>query len=194
MAIPQGPLTPRRNGVARLRSGFKPTSHEYLSFPLLLCLTNDLASFVLLNALVGNTDRHHDNWMLVYGVDSGQIWMRAAPSFDHASSLGRELTDARREQMLSANTVLDYLKRGRGGVFRTVTDEYAPSPLRLAQILCRWRPELAENWRERLDSVPDSGIRTAIERTPPEFMTATARGFAYQVVVTSKAELLRSIR
>ena len=143
-------------------------------------MITDLASYALLDGLVGNTDRHHDNWMVAFVLDADTLCMSSAPSFDHASSLGRELTDARREQMLSANRVLDYLKRGRGGVFRDRhrRSTQASSPLRLAQILCRWRPELAEDWRERrLTSVPDSGIRTAItdRSRQPEFMTATAR-------------------
>ena len=153
-----------------------------------------LASYALLDALIGNTDRHHDNWMVVFVLDPGNSWVSVAPSYDHASSLGRELTDTRREQILSANGVLDYLRKGRGGVFREDTELRAPSPLRLARLLCRWRPELASDWRDRLNSVSDSDVRAVIERVPPEFTSETAKQFAYQVVVTSRAELLRSIR
>ena len=120
-------------------------------------ILNDLASFVLLDALVGNTDRHHDNWMLLYSVDAGNIRMRAAPSYDHASSLGRELTDERREQIISANRMLNYVKRGRGGVFIDAAGIRAPSPLRLAQLLGRWRSEIAADWMERLGPVHTKG-------------------------------------
>ena len=78
----------------------------------------DLASYVLLDGLIGNTDRHHENWMVAYTIDAGSVGFFVAPSFDHASSLGRELRDSRREQYLSSPTgVLDYIRRGRGGVF-----------------------------------------------------------------------------
>ena len=154
----------------------------------------ELASYALLDALIGNTDRHHDNWMVEFVLDAGRILLKPAPSFDHASSIGRELTDTHREQILSANGVLDYLKRGRGGVFREATEVQASSPLRLARLLCRWRPELASDWRGRLNSVSDSDVRAVTERVPAEFASETAKQFAYQVVVTSKNELLRSIR
>ena len=36
-------------------------------------------------------------------------------------------------------------------------------------------------------------IREIIDRVPPEFMCNVAKEFAYQVVITSRAELLRSI-
>ena len=154
----------------------------------------DLASYALLDGLIGNTDRHHDNWMVVYGVDAGNLWMRAAPSFDHASSLGRELTDERRGRVIDSKGVLNYLRRARGGVFINGERRRAPSPLYLAQLLCRWQPGLAEDWAKRLEAVEDADIQSIIERIPSEFMSDLAGEFAYRVVVTSKAELYRSIR
>ena len=51
------------------------------------------AEFLVLDALIGNTDRHHENWGIV--VQQGENGWEGylAPSFDHASSLGRELRD-----------------------------------------------------------------------------------------------------
>ena len=154
----------------------------------------NLASYALLDGLIGNTDRHHENWMVAYVEDAGEVQMRVAPSFDHASSLGRELLDADRERILSSNGVLHYLRRGRGGVFVDSNRRRAPSPLRLAQLLCRWRPRLARNWFERLNLVLDTEIRSIIECIPPEFMSDIAKEFAFHVIVTSKIELMRSIR
>ncbi len=157
-------------------------------------LIEDLASYALLDGLIGNVDRHHQNWMLAYVENAGDVRLHLAPSFDHASSLGRELLDERREQILSSNGVLGYLRKGRGGVFVDGNRRNAPSPLRLAQLLCRWRPRLAGTWFERLNSVSDTEIRSIIERVPPKFMSEISKEFAYRVVVTSKIELLRSIR
>ena len=157
-------------------------------------MMEDLASYALLDGLVGNTDRHHQNWMVAYVENAGDIRMHVLPSFDHASSLGRELLDERRERILYSNDVLNYLKKGHGGVFVDGTHGRAPSPLRLAQLLCRWKPRLARTWFDRLNSVPDTEFRSVIDRIPPEFMSDIAKEFAFQVMVTSKVELLRSIR
>ena len=157
-------------------------------------ILDELASYVFLDGLVGNTDRHHDNWMLKYGVASGQVWMRAAPTFDHASSLGRELTDERRERILSSSGVLNYLRRGRGGVYIDEKHRRAPSPLHLAQLLCRWNRELAEDWRNRLNSITHTDIQSVFDRIPSEFASELAKDFACQAVVASKAELSRSIK
>ena len=53
--------------------------------------------YLMFDALIGNTDRHHENW----GVTTGHGQPQAlAPTYDHASSMGRELSDAKREARL----------------------------------------------------------------------------------------------
>ena len=66
----------------------------------------DLASYALLDAIIGNTDRHHENWMIGWVHDLGDMFIEIMPSFDHASSLGRELTDDRRRRILDSGGVL----------------------------------------------------------------------------------------
>lgn len=157
-------------------------------------ILEDLASYVLLDGLIGNTDRHHENWMVAYTMDAGNIRFSVAPSFDHASSLGRELRDSRREQYLSSPMgVLDYIRRGRGGVFVDDKRPLAPSLLRLAQLIGRWRPDVGRHWIDLLSAIPDGEFMSIINRVPDEFMSSAAREFAYQVVAMSRSELLRSI-
>jgi hypothetical protein len=82
-----------------------------------------LASYMVLDALIGNTDRHHENWglfwqTLLFNADTQTaLWKKydVAPSFDHASSLGRELLDEKRRQMIETNTIDRYIRQGRLG-------------------------------------------------------------------------------
>ena len=73
------------------------------------------------------------------------------------------------------------------------THRRAPSPLRLAEMIFRWRPELRSAWSGRLSSTSNAALRDIIDKVPDEFMSGPAREFAYQVPVESKCELLRSI-
>ena len=109
---------------------------------------------------------------------------------------GRELTDERRgREYYLLHGVLNYLRESSRRCIRINGERRrAPSPLHLAQLLCRWQPALAEDWANRLDAVKDADIQSIIERIPSEFMSDLAGEFAYRVVVTSKAELSRSIR
>ena len=161
----------------------------------------ELASYALLDGLIGNTDRHHENWMVAYVRNHGGSFVRypdieveVMPSFDHASSLGRELTDPRRRRIMESNGVLHYLYGGQGGVFVDSRRKRALPPLCLARILCRWRPEFTQSTLANIAAVPNSAFQSVIDRIPNGMMSQTAKELAYQIVVTSKAELLRSAR
>lgn len=157
-------------------------------------LLKQLASYALLDGLIGNTDRHHENWMVGYVPVGNDTVLKCTPSYDHASSLGRELTDERRRQYLESDGVPAYLRRGRGGVYVNSRRERAASPLALAELICRWNPDFTRGTLERIDGLTEGDIRTAIGRVPPEFMSEVAKEFAAQVVRTSRQALLRSAR
>lgn len=93
-----------------------------------------LAGYIVLDALICNTDRHHDNWGLLRRIGSKKKTVHSvAPSFDHASSLGRELLDARRRMILLDRQGLErYVLRGHGGIFYRQSDAKGENPLRLA--------------------------------------------------------------
>ena len=153
-----------------------------------------LVSYALLDGLVGNTDRHHENWMIAYGVDFGAAFIAIMPSYDHASSLGRELTDEKRCRILESHEVRRYLERGRGAVYVDSRRNRAPSPLRLARLLCRWIPEFTTCTLDRIHDLPEADIRAAVERVPRAFMSDVAKEFACQVIMTGRHKLLRSAR
>ena len=62
------------------------------------------AEYLMLDALIGNTDRHHENWGLLVRRVGDKFRGFLAPSFDHASSLGRELLDERRAELLAGGS------------------------------------------------------------------------------------------
>ena len=155
-----------------------------------------LASYALLDGLIGNTDRHHENWMVAYIiVDQADARFEVTPSFDHASSLGRELTDERRLRVKDSDAaMLNYLYRGRGGVYVAHNRRRALPPLRLAKLLCRWAPEFTRETCERIAEVSESQIWDIIDKVPPDFMSDIAKEFAHKAIATGRDELLRSVR
>ena len=104
------------------------------------------------------------------------------------------MTDDRRRQLLEADHLSRYVRRGRGGVYVGDGRRRAPSPVRLARLLCRWRPTLTRKTLDRIDGLSELDVRTAVGRVPSEFMSDTSKEFACQVVLTSKRELLRGVR
>ena len=141
-----------------------------------------IAEYMVLDALIGNTDRHHENWgILRKRVGNG--WRGfLAPSFDHASSLGRELQDERRDRLLAENRVDDYAEKGRGGIYWSENDQRSPSPLELARRATHHYPDLFLPALEKLERLDERSMSNLVDRIPDNWISPSARKFAVALV------------
>jgi hypothetical protein len=114
-----------------------------------------LAEYLVLDALIANVDRHHENWGLLRKNVDGRWNGFIAPSFDHASSLGRELLDERREMLLREGRVGSYVEKGHGAVFWGGDERRGPSPLELVRRAAKAHPTAVE--------LTNPATRTAIQ-------------------------------
>ena len=147
------------------------------------------AGYLILDALIGNTDRHHENWGILRRR-TGNGWNGfLAPSYDHASSLGRELQDERRNLLLSENRVGAYAERGHGGIFWSEQAPRGPSPLKLVHQAIGKYPTLFQIPIERLERVSDDLLREIVQRIPVHWMSAPARLFAVEQMCYNLSEL-----
>ena len=139
---------------------------------------NQFAGFLVLDALVGNTDRHHENWALLRRESLQGVDYRLAPSFDHASSLGRELKDERRLLLLQRNRLDEYIHRGPGAVYLAVLGEKAISPVELVQRLVVSFPDCFRPWLRSLEGVTTEAVEAILSRVPVGWMSDQQRQFA----------------
>src|ERR1700744_5407356 len=72
------------------------------------------AKTLAFDALIGNTDRHAENWGLLRGGpnDPATKWTMA-PSFDNGPSLGYEIPEAQLEQRSTPAAIAQYIAKGR---------------------------------------------------------------------------------
>lgn len=152
------------------------------------------AEYTVLDALIGNTDRHHENWGILRKRSGSRWWGTVAPSFDHASSLGRELLDERRDRLLKASQVGRYAERGRGGIYWSDADHRAPSPLELVRRASDAHRELFRSALNRLRTLEESSLRSMIDDVPADWMSPSAKRFALALVVYNLGELRRLYR
>lgn len=152
----------------------------------------ELAGYMVLDALIGNTDRHHENWGLRLHSPVAQQarLLSAAPSFDHASSLGRELLDARRSELLANGHVERYISKGRGGIFRDPNQAHGENPLRLVQVAARAYPTYFQPAIERVAALNQQVLHEILERLPPERTAEPAKRFAEAMVLSARLALL----
>ncbi len=129
----------------------------------------------------------------VSGTSYRRLNLQVAPSFDHASSLGRELLDEERERRLKERTVLNYIQKGRGGIFGNVSDKHGLSPLAAALLARQRYPKLFVRWWQRLEALEELRMRQIVEQVPHDWMSAAAREFALAFLCASRRELLASI-
>ncbi len=154
-----------------------------------------MVGYLMLDALVGNTDRHHQNWGVVLerkqqagGRDS--YFVQLAPTFDHASSLGRELTDDARDRHLAEGTVERYLLKARGGIFEGPTARHGMSPMALARLLGLRYPELFKPWQARIRHLSQQDVEDLFARVPGERLSPSGRAFALAFVAASRKLIL----
>jgi hypothetical protein len=117
--------------------------------------------------------------------------MQLAPTFDHASSLGRDLDDSERERRLSTSdrrfTVEHYCARGRSPLFSAARRLTVREAFARAVAL---RSDAASAWIDRLRGVPLDKLQSATEDVPMEAMSDAARAFARAVLACNRHYLL----
>ena len=151
------------------------------------------AEYVMLDALIGNTDRHHENWGIVRKLEEDEWFGTLAPSYDHASSLGRELLDPARDRHLG-NGVERYAERGRGGIYWNRDDRRAPSPLRLAMMAAEQYPDMFVPAMRKLDSLSESDLVRAASRVPEDWISESAICFAIALMRYNLSKLREVVR
>lgn len=156
----------------------------------------ELARYLILDALVGNTDRHHENWGVVMRATRAEhgteMTMEVAPSFDHASSLGRELLDEARRGMLAQGRVGQYVRRGHGAIFQGAADRRGVNPLGLVEA------GVAGTFREyfmpalqQLKAVPLQALQDTVTEVPMVRMTETGKSFVRTFLAYTHEALIK---
>ncbi len=136
--------------------------------------------YLMLDALVGNTDRHHENWGVTSARGHTGQERRLAPSYDHASSLGRELTDRKREGRLGTSgrgTLAEYADRATSGFW----DEHGEGKLSTFDALlraARIRPASFLGWQNRLKAVSLADLQEYVDRVPGGRLGPIGKQFA----------------
>lgn len=161
------------------------------------------ATYTLIDALIGNTDRHHENWGIVrrpVQEERGSWEADLAPTFDHASSLGRELADdrlpkkCRRRVLEERDGVAKYVEGGRGAIFEQAGDRHGLSPLELVRRCSSRYPELFAPGLAAIAALDPLVLESAVRRIPAALMSDQARTFALAVMTYSLGVLRRLAR
>lgn len=145
--------------------------------------------YLMFDALIGNLDRHHENWGLV--IDGKQnVWL--APTYDHASSLGHNLLDTERKDRLttkdSRRTVEAYVKKARSAFYEQ--GKRCPSLCCYCLASSRFGSERIGFWRKKLALLTDDVLDEILRRVPSEFASDISLNFMYEMVRCNKKRIM----
>lgn len=141
------------------------------------------AGYLMFDALIGNGDRHHDNW----GVIDGPRDLRyIAPAFDQATGLGYQEVADKKAARIENGSVEPWARKGRSRQFQG-----KPVLIDLAlDALTRIEPAAAESWVARLASADENEWRLMLDSVPDDLMSQVDRTFAMEILTVNRRRLL----
>ena len=147
--------------------------------------------YLMLDAWIANQDRHHENWAIVATPNKT---LHLAPSFDHASSLGRNEADEQRQERLvtkdQGRSITHYVERARSAFYHDARSPKTLSTVDAFSEAGKTRPLAADAWLERLRRVTSSDIQQIFNQIPAERMTPVASEFAQRMLELNCERLL----
>ncbi|MDO4936514.1 MAG: HipA domain-containing protein [Sutterellaceae bacterium] len=141
--------------------------------------------YLLLDTLIGNQDRHHMNWGIIW--DEVQAKQFLAPSFDHAASLGRGLSDTERESRLESKDSGFSVDRFAQRAKTMFVDDTGK---KLSTLNCLVKaihlcPEARQTVLESLGLLNRSNIEEVLSNIPEELCSSVAKKFALELIAVN---------
>ncbi len=155
--------------------------------------------YLMLDALIANQDRHHENWGLILTAERE---VHLAPTYDHASSLGRNELDANRLDMLTSKdvgrSISKYVERAASAFYpvSVVESNGRVKPLSTLEAFeegARHRPAAAGAWVNRLKGISNERMQHIFSEFPQGEISQVGVDFSLQMLKLNKARLLLSI-
>ena len=172
---------------------FVALTQDFVNLPLQWTPPNGITTaaeafvgYLLLDAWIGNSDRHHENWAFIHFRKKTYL----APTYDHASSMGREMLDNKRFLKLKNESVTSYAQKCTSAIYGSVEDI---KPLKTFDVFCKAQeryPKAASVWLHNLANVSTDDTLELFRRIPSERISETAIEFAQKILELNQRRLL----
>jgi len=148
------------------------------------------------DALIGNTDRHQENWGLVWTEDARRAHF--SPYFDNGTSLGHELEPAKMQRMTrDSNELEGYLRRGRHQMRRRIDDQRRMPLVGGIRQYCEQFPATRPILMERLHRLCEDELKCMLQQLTrfdiPHPLTEQRADFITFLTITRRDRLLQAL-
>ena len=151
--------------------------------------------YLLLDAWIANTDRHHENWGWVVAPQKGAASrLHLAPTFDHASSLGaHENDDNRRERLTTKDrgrSMERYVEKARSALYATEGERRPLGTAAAFEKAARRYPKSGRAWLRRLAGISPEDTSAILRRIPRERVSEVGIDFAQAILNLNRDRLV----
>jgi len=150
--------------------------------------------YLMLDALISNQDRHHENWAIMLNNETGEQFLCA--TYDHAASLGREMLDEEREERLNTKDknrqIPCFVSKARSELFKAKTDTKALLTVEAFQHAVEGRDVARDHWLGKLRALSEQSIAEVFNQVPASCITECTRKFATLMVIENRRRLLQN--
>ena len=150
-----------------------------------------LAGYLVLDALILNTDRHHENWGVLRTLNPDhEVVYEIAPSFDHASSLARNEPPEKLARWLKeSRRVEQYMHGAHGGIYLEGNAARGANPYTIAEKAMLARPEYFACWQDVLDNIEPPELERIVDRVPDSMMAIESKLFVKALLALTLTKL-----
>jgi len=170
-----------------------PPDHFCDNLPLGVDTALDVfIGYTMLDALVANQDRHHENWGALRYPTRDCL----APTFDHGSALARNEPDQKREWRLDKidprATVESFAEKAKSAFYVAASPQSPLCTLEAFRHFAVESPNAAIAWQNRLESLTIGVVESIVDRIPASRMSPIARRFTIELVRINRQRILET--
>lgn len=152
--------------------------------------------YLLLDALISNQDRHHENWAVLYHDETKLYYL--CETYDHAASLGRELTPERREILLTSKDrgqqLSTFVAKARSEIFENEKDNKPLLTIDAFKLALSFQSdEVKKYWIGKIISLSESVIHNILDKIKDEIMDTKTKNFVCKMILENKKRILENV-
>lgn len=182
--------------LKKLINDFKETKRKYYTFKNIeKCIISegldviDFLDTIFLDVIIGNTDRHSENWGIVknYNINSKRI----ISAYDNGSSLGREFHSKKDSIPKSIEEIEKYANKALSCI--RIYDDKKVSLFDFFRYILTKYPSVKSNFYFKLKILEDDKINYIINKIPNEYMENDLKLFVFNLLKIRKNKMIKII-
>lgn len=156
-------------------------------------ILESLFKMIIFDTLIGNTDRHQDNFGVIRNEATGH--QKFAPFYDNSSSLGREMNEKRTELMLKDDNMFNaYIFGNKSATLIRWDSSWAKKRLNIIEFYEKIKQSYPEEINKHLPNIAmltNEIIETIVDKIPAIVMTQAKKELVNKILRTRRDYLLK---